>query len=444
MAYLFWPMSTELKRAGYEAVANVPFIIDSSWSYNRPASRYLRERALAEWSPRQELAGFGCLLTEDTLETYGECLCDLLEWLEAKPLSLVDVEYNKDILNGYQQDMRRGHWSSDGHGLSARTVTLRTAVAVDYLNWTAARGIRAAFSVPRRSKRISARSGTSSYGQHWINIEARDGRVRPDPKELRLPNDLEMRRWLRAVKVEKGPTKETMCDLVVQSAIRREEAVQWRVDTLPLDRSSWRVKGDNVELTIRHGTKGPKSIDERGEKTGPPRQIGIPIALALKLEHYREFIRPRQREMYVARGKDAVERRLRMNDAPKQLFLSDSTGQPISAQSFYEAWTKVSSVPYVGWSPHLGRDYWACKTLLSLMAREARAFDLSNTAAVGEMFRLTAMDIITMVIQPQLGHAQLATTQIYLTWVHRVLALRPLYDEYEAELESLAEPVAYD
>jgi len=55
MAFLFWPDPDRLVAKGYASVANVPAIFDSNWKYHEELSRFLRERALAEWTPKVDV-----------------------------------------------------------------------------------------------------------------------------------------------------------------------------------------------------------------------------------------------------------------------------------------------------------------------------------------------------------------------------------------------------
>jgi integrase len=127
-----------------------------------------------------------------------------------------------------------------------------------------------------------------------------------------------------------------------------------------------------------------------------------------------------------------------MAKVTRQLFLSDYTGEPVSAQSIYEAWTTVTALPFKGWSPHLGRHYWACKKLIEGIEQRKKALDLQKDCVMSaDWITGSAADDIELVIKPQLGHSGGSTTQRYLVWVQRAFTLTDMFDKYEAHLESL-------
>ena len=334
--------------------------------------------------------------------------------------------------------MLAGLWSAHKSPLMPKTVNLRVKEAIHYLRWAADRGLRPAFRVEVVVRRIQADTFRNSHGHESLRIHSRAGSVRPNPLQLTLPTDKAVAAWFQSVRIERGPTKALMCELILKTGIRREEAVQWRVDTLPEDKSAWKVRGDYVDVTIKYGTKGTKYRDAEGQETGPQRVIQLPVELAVSLSHYREYVRPGLRATFVRSASDATERRRRMREKPKQLFLSDATGQPISAQSLYEGWTTTSRLPYKGWAPHLGRHYWACKTLLKALTgsidpnADSRQVPLDWISGAGH-------SVISLVIQPQLGHVSAETTNAYLGWAHRAITITALQCEYAESLDQIVQ-----
>lgn len=420
-------------------MSHIPCIFNREWSYEKLASRYLRERALLEWAPgHEDIAGFGGGKYPGTgsLRVYGYALCNFLEWCQMRRLELADLDYTRHLVQGYQAEMLAGLWSANKTPLKPKTVNLRVKEALHYVRWAVDRGIRPAFRVATVIRKIKADSAVNSHGHQMLRIESRAGAVRPNPMQLTLPTDEQVRLWFEAVKIEKGPTKALMCELILKTAIRREEAVQWRLDTLPEDRKAWKVRGDYVDVSIRYGTKGTKYKDANGDEIGPERVIQVPLELAVRLAEYREFVRPGQRAEFVREALDAAERRRRMRQQPKQLFLSDSTGEPISAQSLYEAWTENSRLPFKGWSPHAGRHYWACKTLLTALVGSLR-FQVKDRQVPLDWTTGAGQSVISLVIQPQLGHVSAETTNVYLGWAHRALTITSLQDDYAAALDEI-------
>lgn len=438
--YLFWPDATLLDARGFESVGHVPCVFDGDWSYQRWPSRYLRERALLEWAPRTEPFGLlasGHYPTEQTLRVYGYSLCNFLEWCEARRVDLAEVAYTRHLFSGYQAEMLDGRWSAASRRLGAATVNLRVREAIHYVQWAADRGLREPFKAELSFRKVKANNSLSSVGHRALTVTTRAGAVRPNPMNLVMPGDQQMRQWFESVRVEKGRTKALMCELILRTAIRREEAVDWRIDTLPQERSRWRMKGDYVDVLIKHGTKGPKYLDEAGDLVGPARYIQVPLDLAEKLAHYREYVRPGQRALYVRSAASDKERRSRMAKPPRQLFLSDATGTPITAARLYEAWTTVGRLPFKGWAPHQGRHYWACKTLLAALKRPDAPQSGPPGPVALDWVTGAGMSVIQIVIRPQLGHVSAETTNAYLGWAYRALTVTTLQDEYADALDAL-------
>ena len=366
------------------------------------------------------------------MANFGAALINFREWCAHTNRSWQELDYFKDILGGYQDDMLHGSWSSRGLPLKPRTINLRVAEAVNFLEWAARKGLRGEFQVPTVPVAMPARSrGTYASRRSVETINVRVGSVRTDPMLLHIPTDKEVDSWLESVRIRRDHTKWLACRLIIKTGVRREEAVQWQVDTLPLDRDDWECMGDSVLVTIKHGTKGPKSLDHKGVEIGPARQIVIPLSLALEIERYRASVRPRLRAQYVRGVKTVGERRARMEEVSTRLFLSDYTGEPLSAQRLYEAWVLKARIPYKGWSPSCGRHFWACKTLLR--NANPREFAGAIEGAYGDDHSpliSSAIDTINLIIRPQLGHVDESTTHAYLVWLRRVIMLTNISDDY--------------
>jgi integrase len=115
------------------------------------------------------------------------------------------------------------------------------------------------------------------------------------------------------------------------------------------------------------------------------------------------------------------------------LFLRASDGMQFKGPELYNAWTGALP-PINGWSPHQGRHWWACSVLWRELKKHQHTPHLSNetTAALLEN---TALSIIRLQVQPQLGHANEATTMVYLRWVMDMLAVpASLEDDYEPSI----------
>lgn len=428
--YLFSPDAAEISAAGYHAVRDVPSVFSPDWSYFHEGSRYLREKAQAEFVLEGH-TGRSLVLTPRSLETYGQCLCNFLEWCQAAGRDWKSMNYMDDILNGYQSDMLRGRWSVSGSSLRPSTVNLRVAVAVEFLKWAALRGLRTHFDVPTSSKKVRRGTHKNSSGYVEKLVTQRLGVVRSSPSQLRIPTDAEITKWRRAIEVRKGKTQLLMVDLILGTGIRREEAAQWRRDTLPVSKAEWNVRGDFVTVELRYGTKGSKYEDQDGDGVGPARNIDIPIGIAERMHEYALTVRPALCAKFVRNAGNTTERRARMERLRKPLFLTDATGTPITGETLYEAWTCSGSLPFKGWSIHAGRHYWACKTLMERAGQVWRAGGPAND------LRTSAMDVILLHIQPQLGHVSTDTTMLYLTWLERMFVGSEVYEQYAQALDEV-------
>jgi integrase len=210
-----------------------------------------------------------------------------------------------------------------------------------------------------------------------------------------------------------------MCETLLGTALRREELCSWRVDTLPLHKADWRI-GDQtapygeqrVLVEIRYGTKGPDYAHDCGDKIGPQRSIWIPLSLADSLHAYRLQDRNIALRRWIQRAaRMGLQKR---DDNVVHLFLDENTGERISAKRLYRAWTGVR-LPMEGWSPHLGRHWWACSTLWAQLMRHERLWKLGE-ASTEELIHTSATNVIRLQIQPQLGHADERTSMRYLDW----------------------------
>jgi integrase len=440
--YIFWPDSQDLTTRGFGRVAHVPCFFDSEWKYQREPSTYLIERALLDWTP----TGKGKKGTQRkparvSLQTYAESLSNFLEWAERRGVDWRSAEYTRHVLEGYQRDMAQGSWSTKGTGLSASTINARVQEACNFMSWAALRGLRTDFFVPTTTQQIPTQSAVNSHGHRAEEVEVRVGRARPDPKTLRLPTVEETKKWMAAVLTKRGKTKALMIELILKTGIRREEAAAWRTDTLPENKESWHVIGDQVEATIRFGTKGEDLGDDNGDKKGPARTIWMPLELAEKLHEYRRGARLAARAKWARLAPNKDEQRKRAKQVSPHLFISDSTGERITAKTLYEAWTGVGHLPFPGWSPHPGRHYWACMTLLRLAKKRADALAAKVEKLPTDWLTSNTLSDIQQVITPQLGHIDKKTTDIYIQWVRRLFSsgeTQLQYSDYLDEMEDRA------
>lgn len=432
--YLVWPDTERLTEEGFGNVADIPVVFDANWSYQTLPSLYLRERALCNYRPRN--AKMSVLeLTERSNQVFGESICNFLEWCELHSKDWRTLDYKNGILKGYQAALSAGTFSANQRGLAPSTANGRAQEACNFLDWAYIRGFREEFRVITKTVPLTSSNPELSHGHRQRFAEVRVGAVRPNPRSLHMPSKSDVSIWLESVGIEKGYTKCLMAELILRTAIRREEAVQWRTFTLPKP-EEWIVKGGEISVTIEYGAKGKKRKNERGDIVGPARTVMIPVDLAERLHKYQETKRLKFFSIYVKSAKTSQERDARRKNEPEQLFLSDYTGLPISAQTLYDAWTEASRLPYKGWSPHLGRHYWACNELLIEAKKHFDFLSKYDRSQIPlDWIKGNVCDVITLRIQPQLGHIDKETTERYIAWAVQQYRTGTIEDSYEQALE---------
>lgn len=422
--------------AGFGRVADIPAVFNSVWVYQQAPSKYLQERALRTFQPRNAKVSVSTL-TERTMQGFGESLCNFLEWCELRNFDWREVNYKAHLLEGYQRELSTGTFATRHRGLSSSTTNGRVDEACNFLSWAYQRGLRGEFIVPTVKVSVPHQNAQLSHGHRTKQIEVRAGRVRPDPSTLRMPSKRAVSQWLDALRIEKGVTKHLIADLILNTGIRREEAVQWQLHTLPEKKSDWSITGSQVAVTVEYGTKGSKRFNQLGDIVGPGRIVYLSLEMAEKLHVYRETKRLKYFAVYVRQAETPRERSERTKNPFRQLFLSDFTGQPVSAQTLYDAWTEASYLPYPGWSPHLGRHYWACYVLLQELEKNFAAIKAIEKSDIPmDWIRGNVQNVIYLKIQPQLGHIDRKTTERYINWVIQQYHGSDISDSYEQALES--------
>lgn len=428
------PNSDALKRAGFDRVAHLPFILDSRPGIHRDGSEYLVDRGLGLWNANTPGIQ-GKPPTAKSIRNYAAWLCQFLEWSDARDVNPVTADYVDHINGRFQIELQTGLWGRTGRRLSAGTVNRYVDTATDFLLWMAAKGKRPSFAVPYVT-RTSRHSPSSSGDDRPQAMAVRQGRVRESPADLQMPSDCEVDAWLASVYVSQGPTLGLMCETVLMSAARRQEVACWRLDTLPLDPRDWwvvnptsEIKHQQVSVRLRFGTKGRDYGLDHGDKVGPERSIKIPLHFAQKLHAYRTKVRPRLLQKWVAKVRGAQAQRERLRGAV-HLFL-DPEGARQSVSGFYNAW-KSGTLPYPAWSPHLGRHWWACSTLMQEI-RAGRAHREADYEGSGSLTATLMTSIIQLKIVPQLGHINSNTTRLYIQWVCDQLG-EALPERYQAAM----------
>ncbi|HEX6881131.1 MAG TPA: hypothetical protein VF135_12250, partial [Terriglobales bacterium] len=232
-----------------------------------------------------------------------------------------------------------------------------------------------------------------------------------------------------------GETEGLIVDLILNTAIRREEAACWRVDTLPLDPKGWEIANadqpeefQNVLVKLKYGTKGREyGIDAYGDKIGPEGTIHVPLWMARRIHAYRNKQRLLALKPLVKKGR-TLERQRQILQQAVHLFVHRDTGERYTGDQIYKLWTRAEGPKH--WSPHMGRDWWACRYLEERMKQHAdliqKILKIPNVSLEHPMLlalKDTAQTVIQLEIQPQLRHANTGTTEIYLRWLFAKLRI---------------------
>lgn len=424
--------------AGFSRVAHLPCIFDSRPGYHRLSSSYLIDRGLGIWHPpTQDTKAYGLVPSDQTIRNYAHWLANFLEWTEIRNVDLLTCTPVEHIYGRYKAELLSGTWSRDNVALSITTVTLRVQQACEFVVWLVEKGHRPPFTNYESYFASKTLSPNVEQRRHRTNRSSFGRTPKRPSKRLQIPTDEQLRVWLDKVYKKYGNVRGLMCETILLCAVRRTEVASWRTDTLPDDPQQWHInrrdapaKEQLVRVNIKYGTKGRDFGKSHGDKIGPERDIWIPISLAWRLHEYRTGLRSVALRKWVKSAPSLEEKRQRISDSV-HLFLDESTGRRLTSKDVYNTWTGVE-VPFPGWSPHQGRHWWACSVLWIEMKKHERLRDLGvNTASA--LIESSAMSIIRLQIQPQLGHAHESTTIIYLRWVSDMLGTC-VSIPYEAEL----------
>ncbi|MDP2869158.1 MAG: hypothetical protein Q8O08_10040 [Methyloversatilis sp.] len=439
-----------LQAAGFGHLADQPFIFDSSPGYARLPNQFLIDRALGIWDPKGRRSSRNPMPpSRVSMRNFARSLCNALEWAEARDVDLITADYSTVLIGRYQQEMLKGIWSAENRPLKANTVNPRVQIALEFQMWAADKGLREPFHVPTVTRTFIAGSHKNSRSHEAKSVESRLGKAKVNKRLLSFPAISEIEEWRQRVQERPivGPTDSLVADLILNTAIRREEAACWRVDTLPLDLNDWRIvnpeepdEHQSVLVAIKYGTKGRQyGVDEHGDKIGPEGTIHVPLWLAHRLHAYRNKERLAALKQKVKRGK-TVAAQQRLQQHAVHLFLHPQTGDRYTGDQIYTFWSRVQGPPH--WSPHLGRDWWSCRYLEERMKQHAeliqRVLRMPNITSEHPMvlaLRDTAQTVIQMEIRPQLRHASSRTTEIYLEWLFAKMRVPLTMTRQWAELD---------
>lgn len=432
------PDTIGLAKAGFGKVAHVPVIFDSNPGYARLPSRFLIDRAIGMWDPKWRGARPNPQPpSRISMRNFAYWLCNALEWAEVRGIDLISADYTLVLISRYQEEMLKGIWSSRGKPLAAETVNARVQIVLEYQLWASDKGHREPFLIPTVTRSYRIGRYDQSYSHETKKVESRKGKIKVNKRLLVFPRDEEIKIWRQRILevADVGLTHVLMVDHILNTAIRREELASWRVDTLPLDPKHWKIinpsQPDEVQqvvIEIQFGTKGREYyIDEYGDKVGPKGIILMPISFARRIHSYRN----NERLLALKKATKGVQNLAKVKfllDQSVHLYLNPKTGRRYTGAQIYEFWTKVKGPEH--WSPHLGRDWWACQYLLqkiqehlSLIKQIRDAKNLNIDHPMIRSLKDTIQTVIHLEIRPQLRHVSSVTTEIYLQWLFNQLRL---------------------
>jgi len=423
----------------YPALAHIPFILDSNQKYHRLANRFLIERGLATWHPKSRLARLAWRIPSPaSLKNYADWLANFLDWSETRAVSLITCTYAADIKGRYQNEMSIGSWARNGTKLAASTINSRVDQACDFLVWMYDHGLRENPEIPYVEITVARPSSTNTFGRRPMQLVVRQGRLKSKTKAIYMPDDASLSRWLEGVYSKFGHTYGLICESILLTAMRREEILSLDENCLGKDPSKWKVvnptrplEDQQIRISIFRGVKGQwEGFTEDGSKIGPPRDILVPLALALAWHKYRREDRMKAFANWMRKAPSGQ----RQSHAKKagSLFLDEKNGGKISGPSLYYRWKSVPP-PVHGWSIHDGRKWWACAKLWRAVSNTG-FLDEKITSPNFSALTNFAHNTIRLEIVPQLGHIDENTVDAYLTWLTDMVS-SPLRITHRFELK---------
>jgi integrase len=400
---MFKPDSDRLIELGYAKVAHVPVLFDNEGRYCRVHNRYLRERALAEWSPNHDGIALAAidLPRPKTIEAAARHLGVFIDWCDAKQKDWRNIDYIDDVLD-FQNHMAKGTWSLSGRRLKSDTANIRTDEVTSFLTWAATRGLRSPFSMKLKSAAAFARTGFSS--QKFTSARSRPGRLRPSPTASEmvtmLPPAQAVRDWLSLLREQRGYAKYLACRFILETGVRREELVSIKVDQIP--------SREALEALANEGQIfGYIQLTET--KGGRPRRIQVALKFLLEIRRWIDGPRMRLPRDWSRRNGNRTP--------SKSLFLSDarqSAGTPISAATVYRCFKLKPHPPK--WHPHFGRHVYACFTVIHTLEAEASMSGRSLSEMGADWIQSRGLWCL-QTLRSQLGHLSEDTTNLYLRWL---------------------------
>lgn len=358
--------STPAFRPDGTSVAEVPIVLDARMRLIEPACAWLMHVALVRGRTR----------SPQTWRTYGEALYDWWQTLEANDWTWDAVGPSE--LAAYRDQMLRPRGDT-GRPLARSTINGRLRTIARFYRWSAATGLIG--KVPFSSQEIAmSRSRPQGFLAH---ADASGGRQRVNELTVRhmpmLPRPLAPEA-IRRVMTGMSARDRLIVEWATTTGIRRMEVAGLTLRQL---------RGSGAQPMI------PVQLDTT--KGGRSRMVYPPAPL---VDRTRAYVRE-ERAVAVRRA-----RRRSPGHDPDALFLTDR-GEPLSPRRVGAMFTAAAQAAGVPATFHALRHTFAA-AMLRFLQREAQTNPELNPL---------------LTLQVLLGHADLATTAVYLRVVETDLSV---------------------
>jgi site-specific recombinase XerD len=362
--------------------ANVPMLLDAEMRLIEPACAWLLHVALVRGRTR----------SKETWRTYGEALYDWWQTLEANGWIWDKVGSNE--LAAYRTRMLEVTSDHTGRPYARATINVRLRVLAMFYRWCAASGLVG--EVPFSISDLSL--GRSRPAPFLAHIDAKGGRQSVNELTVRHtrspPRPLEPATIRRAMEGMEARDR-LIVEWAVTTGVRRLEIAGLRITMLP-DTASAQMPVMPIRL---NATKG-----------GKVRQIYPPLPL---IDRTRAYVRE-ERAVVVRRTRE----RDQSYREPDALFLTEH-GDPMTPRRIGAMFARACKMASVKATFHELRHTFAGAMLRFLQRQLNRTPELNPLLA----------------LQSILGHADLATTGIYLRMLAQDLsAVETTVDELYKEL----------
>ena len=369
------------------SVPHVPILLDAEMRLVEPACAWLLHVALVRGRTR----------SKETWRTYGEALYDWWQTLEANGWSWDAIGHGQ--IAAYRDRMLTGASDHTGRPYARSTINVRLRVLALFYRWCAATGL--VRHVPFSSGDVAvSRSRPTTFLAH---VDAGGGRQTANELTVRhtrsLPKPLDPAA-IRRVMAGMGARDRLIVEWAATTGMRRMEIAGLRLAMLP----------NAASATFATLPVAPIRLDVT--KGGKVRQVYPPLPL---IDRTRAYLR----EERVVAVRHARERDLSYRE-PAGVFLTER-GQAMTPRAIGAMFTRGCEAASVDATFH-GLRHTFAGTMLRFLQRQS--------VRVPELNPLLALQAI-------LGHADLATTGIYLRMLATDLsAIEATVDELYEELGS--------